>query len=86
MPKIEVKDIVGCGINFCESEIFFTHNGVYDSNFKSLHFYLKEPAFKNVVIRDYYASISLHSINEEVKFNFGKDPFKFNLESLYKKI
>ena len=33
MPKIETGDVVGCGINFCESEIFFTHNGNYESKY-----------------------------------------------------
>ena len=39
-------------------------------------------AFKNVDISDLYPTVSLHSPNEEVRFNLGQEPFKFDLESM----
>ena len=33
---------------------------------------------------DYYATLSLHSVNELVTFNFGAKPFKFDIEKLRK--
>merc|ERR1712224_1193807 len=61
----------GCGINFCKNEIFFTHNGLY-----------KGPAFTDIPIRDYYATVSMHSINEELVFNFGVLDFKFDYKKM----
>jgi len=45
-------DTVGCGINFAKREIFFTHNGKYT-----------ETAFKDVRPMEYYATISMHSVD-----------------------
>lgn len=33
MEKFNTGDIIGCGINFFNKEIFFTHNGKYGGNF-----------------------------------------------------
>lgn len=38
------------------------------------------PAFRDVELLDYYATISLHSTGEFVTFNFGAKPFRFDLE------
>jgi len=62
---------IGCGINYFTQEIFF----VVDGNFQGI-------AFKNVDTTELFPTISLHSPNEEVRVNFGLDPFKFDIESL----
>jgi hypothetical protein len=46
-----------------------------DGNFKGI-------AFRNVIQDDKYPTISFHSPNEEVKVNFGKDPFKYDIENM----
>lgn len=69
MHKYSSQDTVGCGINFFKREIFFTYNGQYFG-----------PAFKDIDIKEYYATIGLHSLHQSVKFNFGQEPFKFNLK------
>lgn len=71
MPKFTTGNIVGCGINYFKREIFFTYNGEYTG-----------PAFKDVELKEYYATIGLHSLNECITFNFGNKPFKFDLEKL----
>ncbi len=38
--------------------------------------------FKDVELKEYYATLGLHSPNEYVTFNFGAKPFKFDLEKL----
>ena len=38
------------------------------------------PAFKDVELADYYATIGLHSSGEFITFNFGAKPFRFDLE------
>ena len=40
------------------------------------------PAFKDVEVKEFYATIGLHSLNECVTLNFGSKPFKFDLEKL----
>jgi len=54
-----------------KGKIFFTFNG------KSYG-----PAFKDVELKEYYATIGLHSLNECVTFNFGAKPFKFDLDNV----
>ncbi len=57
---------------FATQEIFF----VVDGNFQGI-------AFKNVeTSAELYPTISLHSPNEEVRVNFGHEPFKFDIESM----
>lgn len=38
--------------------------------------------FKDVELKEYYATLGLHSPSEYVTFNFGAKPFKFDLEKL----
>jgi len=71
MPKFTSGNIVGCGINYFKREIFFTYNGEYTG-----------PAFKDVELKEFHATIGLHSLNESVTFNFGNKPFKFDLEKM----
>jgi hypothetical protein len=72
MPKFTTGDIVGCGINFLKREIFITLNGATPI-----------VAFKDIEIKEYYATIGLHSLNESVTFNFSGTtvPFKFDIKS-----
>lgn len=72
-PTFTVGDVVGCGINFSQDEVFFTKNG------KNLG-----TAFSKVNCSGtglLYPTISLHSPGEKVSVNFGNRPFKFDLES-----
>jgi len=40
------------------------------------------PAFRDVDLLEYYATVSLHSLNENITFNFGAKPFMFDLEQM----
>ncbi len=40
------------------------------------------PAFQDIELKEHYATVGLHSMNESVTFNFGNTPFKFDLEKL----
>jgi len=40
------------------------------------------PAFKDIELKEYYATISLHSLSECVTFNFGAKPFKYDIEKM----
>jgi len=69
-PRFGVGDVVGCGVNFLKKEIFFTLNGVNLGQ-----------AFSGVATYDrLYPTIGLDS-NVSVQFNFGDEPFKFDLDS-----
>jgi hypothetical protein len=70
--KFRQRDVVGCGYFFSKNSIFYTLNG------KFLGW-----AFKNVENNNYYATISLHSLNEKVTVNFGKQNFIFDIEGFY---
>lgn len=71
MPKFQTGSIIGCGINYLAKEVFFTFNGQYYG-----------PAFRDVDLLEYYATVSLHSLNENITFNFGAKPFMFDLEQM----
>lgn len=64
------NDVIGCGYYFKERKVFFTKNG----NF-----------IKEIVIPDkyydLYPTVSLKYLNEQIKFNFGKDKnFLFDID------
>ncbi|XP_057974667.1 ran-binding protein M homolog [Malania oleifera] len=68
-PTFTTGDTVGGGINYATQEFFFTKNGVVvGTTFKDV----KGPLFPTVAV---------HSQNEEVAVNFGKDPFVFDLKA-----
>ncbi|CAA0809884.1 SPla/RYanodine receptor (SPRY) domain-containing protein [Striga hermonthica] len=68
-PTYTTGDTVGGGINYATQEFFFTKNGVIvGSVFKDV----KGPLFPTVAV---------HSQNEEVTVNFGKDPFVFDIKA-----
>lgn len=68
-PTYSRGDTVGGGINYASQELFFTKNGtIVGAVFKDV----KGPLFPTVAV---------HSQNEEVTINFGKDPFVFDLKA-----
>ena len=71
-PKFKQKDVVGCGYYFSKNSIFYTLNGRFIGW-----------AFNNVEFNNYFATISLHSLNEKVTVNFGKQNFLFDIEGFY---
>jgi len=46
-----------------------------DGSFKGI-------AYKNLIEEDKYPTISFHSPNEEARVNFGKEPFKYDIENM----
>lgn len=68
-PTYTTGDTVGAGINYSSQEFFFTKNGaVVGTVYKDV----KGPLFP---------TIAVHSQNEEVTVNFGKEPFVFDLKA-----
>jgi Ran-binding protein 9/10 len=56
---------------------FYTRNGeLLDVVFTNLMFDTPEKRRKD----DIYSTIGLHSVGEHVHVNFGKEPFRFDLE------
>ncbi|EAS00335.2 Ran-binding protein in the microtubule-organising centre protein (macronuclear) [Tetrahymena thermophila SB210] len=68
--KMKDLDVIGCGINYLKKEIFFTHNGI-----------LSGPIFYDIDSTDYYPTLGMHGPRQKVKFNFGQEKFKFELQS-----
>lgn len=69
-PTFTTGDTVGGGINYASQEFFFTKNGVVVGN----------PLYKDVK-GPLFPTIAVHSENEKVTVNFGKDPFVFDLKA-----
>lgn len=68
-PKYSAGDTVGAGVNYASQEFFFTKNGeVVGTVAKDV----KGPLFP---------TIAVHSQNEEVRVNFGKEPFVFDIKA-----
>lgn len=68
-PTFTTGDIVGGGINYASQEVFFTKNGVIVG---TVYKDVKGPLFP---------TIAVHSQNEEVTVNFGKEPFLFDIKA-----
>lgn len=68
-PTFTTGDIVGGGINYASQEVFFTKNGVVVG---TVYKDVKGPLFP---------TIAVHSQNEEVTVNFGKEPFLFDIKA-----
>lgn len=68
-PTYTSDDTVGAGINYSALEFFFTKNGelvgTVGKDIKGL----------------LYPTIAVHGPNEEVTVNFGKQPFRFDIEA-----
>lgn len=66
---------MGFGINFLKREMFLTLNGVFQG-----------VAFENIFpqgqSKELYPTAGLHSMNESLTFNFGLNPFKFDIKSM----
>ncbi|XP_076897367.1 ran-binding protein M homolog [Bidens hawaiensis] len=68
-PTYSTGDTVGAGINYASNTLFFTKNGeVVGTTEKDLKDRL-------------YPTVALHSQNEAVSVNFGKDPFVFDIKA-----
>ena len=65
--------VVGCGICFSSSKLFFTLNGKLIKTVDGIEGKL-------------YPSVGLHSIGESVRINFGESPFKFDLAPMIKEV
>jgi len=70
--KFKSKDIVGCGYYFSKKAIFYTINGRFINW-----------AFTKVEFSNYFPTVSLHSLNEKISFNFGRQKFVFDIEGFY---
>ncbi|KNA26020.1 hypothetical protein SOVF_000080 [Spinacia oleracea] len=68
-PTFTTGDIVGGGINYTSQEIFFTKNGIVVGT-----------VYKDVKSQ-LFPTIAVHSQNEEVSVNFGKEPFLFDAKA-----
>ncbi|KAJ4761736.1 SPla/RYanodine receptor (SPRY) domain-containing protein [Rhynchospora pubera] len=68
-PTFTSGDTIGAGINYISQEFFFTKNGNIVGSFP------KE--IKGLL----YPTIAVHSQNEELTVNFGKEPFIFDFEA-----
>lgn len=68
-PTFTAGDTVGGGINYASQEVFFTKNGVVVG---TVYKDVKGPLFPTVAV---------HSQNEEVTVNFGKEPFLFDIKA-----
>ncbi|OMJ29853.1 Ran-binding protein 9 [Smittium culicis] len=70
-PKFTKGDIVGCGVNFITSEVFFVKNGVL------LGAAIKDHTYNNLL----FPTVGLRTVGEQVQANFGISPFVFDIES-----
>lgn len=76
-PSFGVGDVVGCGIDYRASSIFYTLNG----RFLGYAFALKEEN----LLREWYPTVGVDT-NSLVQCNFGTDrPFSFDLQAMIEK-
>lgn len=71
-PKFSTGDVIGCAINFVSGECFYTKNGVHLGI-----------AFTGLT-GELYPSIGLRTIGEQVRVNFGAQPFVFDIDYYYR--
>lgn len=70
-PPFGAGDTIGAGFHLGRQEVFFTKNG------KQLGV-----AFKGVTVAPLFPTIGLHSQSDCIEVNFGKEPFRFDVEAL----
>ncbi|XP_074273334.1 ran-binding protein M homolog [Silene latifolia] len=68
-PTFTMGDVVGGGINYSSQEVFFTKNGV-----------IVGTVYKDMKSQ-LFPTVAVHSQNEEVTVNFGKEPFLFDIKA-----
>lgn len=68
-PTFTTGDTVGGGINYASQEVFFTKNGVVVGT-----------VYKDMK-GSLFPTVAVHSQNEEVSVNFGKEPFVFDIKA-----
>eukprot|EP01041_Mallomonas_annulata_P010968 gene10968-22924_t len=66
-------DILGCGIMLESKEVFFTKNGKHLGKFT-------QNLFKS--IQNLYPCVSLHGVGEEIRVNFGQDPYQYDYKQI----
>lgn len=71
-PKFSTGDVIGCAINFASGECFYTKNGV--------HLGVAFTGLSGAL----YPSIGLRTIGEQVRVNFGAEPFVFDIDHYYR--
>ena len=71
-PRYGEGDVVGAGIEMATREIFFTRNGVD----LGVAWDLRNTAHANCRL---LPTIGMHSYGEEVRLNFGQEPFTYDL-------
>ncbi|KAF4332329.1 RANBPM-like protein [Fusarium beomiforme] len=70
-PGYNANDVIGCGVNFKENNVFFTKNGVKLGT-----------AFNDINRGKLYPAISLKKPGESIRVNFGQTPFVYNIDDL----
>ena len=63
------NDVIGCGINLQTKDVFFTRNGMIIG--------LTNEHFDDT--KNWLPAVSLHAKNAKVEFNFGNEPFMFDI-------
>lgn len=79
-PPFTTDDIIGCGVNLVDREIFYTRNG------KNLGQTFLGILFDEASILALYPTVGLQTKGEIVEVNFGQSPFVYGIEKDIKKL
>lgn len=69
-PVFGVNDVIGCGIEYTSSAVFFTKNGEYIGS---------SGRVSSLPLR-YFPAVSMSTAGDAIRANFGSEPFQFNLD------